>query len=60
VIKLTNAEAVMAKEKLDKLSHAGSKSWSALEKALAETRTAFDRANQAVHDAFKRVDVPPA
>jgi hypothetical protein len=57
VIKLTNAEAVMAKEKLDKLSHAGSKSWSALENALAETRAAFDRANQAVHDAFKRADL---
>jgi ElaB/YqjD/DUF883 family membrane-anchored ribosome-binding protein len=60
VIKRTNAEAAMARAKLDKLSHAGSESWSALEKALAETRAAFDRANQAVHDAFKRVDLPPA
>ena len=60
VIKRTNAEAAAAKERLDKLSRAGSESWSALEKALAEGRAAFDRANQTVHDAFKRADVPPA
>jgi hypothetical protein len=58
-IKRMNAEAASAKAKLDQLSHAGSESWSALEKALAETRAAFDRANQAVHDAFKRADRPP-
>ena len=33
----------------------GTQSWSALMAALAETRAAFDRANQAALDAFRRV-----
>jgi len=48
------AEAVAAEVKLDKLRHAGSESWSAFSKALGETRTAFDHANQQAHDAFQR------
>ena len=49
-----DADAAAADEKLQKLSHAGKESWSALMGALAETRAAFDRANQAAQEAFKR------
>jgi hypothetical protein len=50
-----NADAAAAEEKLQKKLHeAGTQSWSALTVALAETRAAFDRANHAVHEAFKR------
>uniref|UniRef100_Q07JQ8 Uncharacterized protein n=1 Tax=Rhodopseudomonas palustris (strain BisA53) TaxID=316055 RepID=Q07JQ8_RHOP5 len=46
--------AVVAEETLQKLSQAGTQSWSVLRAALAETRGTFDRANQAVRDEFKR------
>jgi hypothetical protein len=49
-----NTDATAAEEKLQKLNQAGSQSWSALMTALTETRAAFDRANQAAMDAFKR------
>jgi hypothetical protein len=49
------ADAAAAQEKFEKLNRAGTESWSALNAALAETRAAFDRANQAAHDAFNRV-----
>lgn len=49
-----NADAAAAEEKLQKLNQAGSESWSIFTDALAETRATFDRANQAVSDAFKR------
>jgi hypothetical protein len=49
------ADAATAEEKLKKLNEAGIQSWSALMSALTETRTAFDRANQAAREAFKRV-----
>jgi hypothetical protein len=48
------ADAAAAQAKLDKLGQAGTESWSALNAALTETRAAFDRANQAARDAFKR------
>ena len=48
------ADAVAAQEKLLKLNQAGVQSWSALTAALAETRAAFDRANHAAQEAFKR------
>jgi hypothetical protein len=57
-------EATVAQMKLDasaaeanfqKLTKAGAGSWTALSAALAESRAAFDRANQAAWDAFKRV-----
>jgi hypothetical protein len=48
------ADAAAAEEKLEKLNQAGAQSWSALMVALAETRAAFDRANQAAQEAFKR------
>jgi hypothetical protein len=49
-----NADAVEAEKKLEKLNQAGTQSWSALMAALTETRTAFDRANEAAREAFKR------
>ena len=54
VVKRMNTDATAAEEKLQKLSQAGDQSWSALMAALTETRAAFDRANQAATDAFKR------
>jgi hypothetical protein len=54
VVKRMNADAAEAEGKLQKLNEAGTQSWSALMAALAETRAAFDRANQAALDAFKR------
>lgn len=53
-VKRMNADAVEAEKKLEKLNQAGTQSWSALMTALTETRTAFDRANEAARDAFKR------
>jgi hypothetical protein len=37
---------------------AGTESWAALTSALAESRAAFDRANQVAWDAFKRATNP--
>ena len=54
-LKRMQADAAPAEEKLKKLNEAGVQSWSALMAALTETRTAFDRANQAAREAFKRV-----
>ena len=48
------ADATEAEEKLRKLSQAGTQSWFAMIAALTETRAAFDRANQATAEAFKR------
>ena len=53
-VKRMNADAAAAEEKLQQLNQAGTQSWSALMAALAETRAAFDRANQAAREAFKR------
>jgi hypothetical protein len=53
-VKRMNTDATAAEEKLQKLNQAGAQSWSALMAALTETRAAFDRANQAAGDAFKR------
>ena len=49
------ADAVAAEAKLEKLNEAGTQSWSVLTDALKETRTTFDRANQALREQFKRV-----
>jgi hypothetical protein len=48
------ADAAEAETRLQKLKQAGSESWSALSAALAESRKAFDRANQKAWDALKR------
>jgi len=55
-VKRMKAEAVAAEAKLEKLNRAESESWSAFRKALEETRTAFDHANQLAYDAFKRAE----
>jgi hypothetical protein len=52
------ADASEAEARLQKLTQAGSESWTALSAALAESRKAFDRANQAAWDAFKRAAPP--
>jgi hypothetical protein len=52
-VKRMEADAAVAEERLQKLNQAGMQSSSALMGALAETRAAFDRANQAVQEAFK-------
>jgi predicted negative regulator of RcsB-dependent stress response len=54
VVKRMNADAVEAEKKLEKLNQAGTQSWSALMAALTETRAAFDRANEAAREAFRR------
>jgi ElaB/YqjD/DUF883 family membrane-anchored ribosome-binding protein len=49
------ADAAAAEEKLRKhMDQMGTQSWSALMAVLTETRAAFDRANQAAREAFKR------
>jgi hypothetical protein len=48
------AGAASAEANLQKLAKAGGESWSALNTALAESRAAFDRANQTAWDSFKR------
>jgi hypothetical protein len=52
--KRLKADAAAAQEKLQKLSDAGAQSWSAAMAALKETRSSFDRASQAAHEAFKK------
>jgi hypothetical protein len=53
-VKQMEVGAAAAEEKLQKLNQAGMQSWSALIGALGETRAAFDRANKAAQEAFKR------
>jgi hypothetical protein len=48
------ADASVAEANFERLKSAGAASWTALSAALAESRAAFDRANQAAWDAFKR------
>jgi hypothetical protein len=57
-VKQMKADAAEAEARLQKLRQAGSESWSALSVVLAETRKAFDQANQRAWDAFKRA-LPP-
>jgi hypothetical protein len=53
-VKRMEADASEAEERVKKLTRAGSESWTALNAALAESRSAFDRANRAAWDAFRR------
>ena len=53
-VKRMEVDAAAADEKLKKMNEAGKQTWSALMTALTETRAAFDRANQAAQEAFKR------
>jgi hypothetical protein len=52
------ADASEAEARLQKVKQAGRESWTAPSAALAESRKAFDRANQAALDAFKRAAPP--
>lgn len=53
-VKQLKADAAEAEARLQKLKQAGGESWLALSSALAESRKAFDQANQKAWDAFKR------
>ena len=54
-MKHLKVEADAEKARLDKLDKAGGESWTAMKSALTETRTALDKAQQAVHESIKRV-----
>jgi hypothetical protein len=47
------SDASEAEARLQKLNQVGSESWSVLSTALAESRKAFDQANQSVWDALR-------
>jgi hypothetical protein len=57
-VKQMKADASEAEARLQKLKGAGRESWTALSAALADSRKAFDRANQASWDALKRAAAP--
>jgi len=57
-VKQMKADASEAEARLQKLKQAGSESWTTFGAALAESRNAFDRANQAAWDALKRAAPP--
>jgi hypothetical protein len=52
------ADASEAEARLQKLKQKGSESWTALGAALAESRKAFDHANQTAWEALKRAAPP--
>jgi hypothetical protein len=52
-LKQMEVDASEAQTRLHKLKQAGSDSWSTLSAALAESRKAFDQANQAAWDALR-------
>jgi hypothetical protein len=53
-VKQMKTDASEAEARLQKMKEAGRESWTALSAALAESRKAFDRANQTAYDALKR------
>lgn len=53
ILKQMKSDASEADARLQKIRQAGSESWSVLSAALAESRKAFDRANQAAWDALR-------
>jgi hypothetical protein len=57
-VKQMKADAADAEARFQKLKQAGKESWTALSAALAESRKAFDRANQQACDALKRAASP--
>jgi FixJ family two-component response regulator len=57
-VKHMKAEATEAERRLHKLRQAGGESWAALGAALAESRRAFDQANQKAWNALKRAGSP--
>jgi seryl-tRNA synthetase len=58
-LKHMKAGAAEAEARFQKLKQAGGESWTALGGALADSRTAFDRATQQAWDALRRA-LPPA
>ena len=54
VVQQMKADASSAEANFQKLTKAGTESWGALNAALMESRSAFDRANQTAWDAFRR------
>jgi len=52
-LKQMKADASAAEARVQQLKQAGTESWSALSAALAESRKAFDQANQAAWNALK-------
>ena len=52
-LKQMKSDASEAEARLQKLKQAGGESWSVLSAALAESRKAFDQANQAAWDALR-------
>lgn len=52
-LKQMKSDASEAEARLQKLKQVGAESWSVLSAALAESRKAFDQANQAAWDALK-------
>jgi hypothetical protein len=57
-LKQMKAGASEAESRFQKLKQAGSESWSVFGAALAESRKAFDRANQAAWEALKHAAPP--
>jgi DNA anti-recombination protein RmuC len=57
-VKRMKSDASEAEARLHKLKDAGYHSWGAMTNALAESRKAFDRANQTTADAFKHAISP--
>ncbi|MGQ7793818.1 hypothetical protein ACUN0C_15535 [Faunimonas sp. B44] len=59
-VKQMKADAAEAEARLRTLKQAGSESWAAMSAALAESRKAFDQANQKAWEALKRATPPSA
>ena len=57
-LRQVKAGAAEAETQFQKLKQAGSESWTALNAALADSRKAFDKANQQAWDALKRATPP--
>lgn len=53
-IEKMKSEGDSARARLDNLSQAGTDSWSAMMKALSDSRAAFEKANTAAFEAMKR------
>lgn len=57
-VKRMRADASKAEANFQEMKRAGTESWAALNGALAESRAAFDRANEAVWSSLKRAATP--
>jgi len=57
-LKQLKAGAAEAETRFQKLRQAGGESWTALSAALADSRKAFEKANQQAWDALKRTEPP--